>query len=396
MLLIDLFNVMIYEVINYLKYKIFHRNCFDYILNINLDITHKQPRVLLCYLPLISKLNLDVDKLFHPNIYHSNQMVFILSKLGFTIDLCYCNDLSIVDKLEGRKYDWIIGFGDVFKYVLKKQQPQRRILFITENNPKVVEMKYNERLDYFRKRRNVAKMKNYRSTFYDIEQYEISDCAICMNSVYNSQSMIPYFKKLYYINVNGFFNEKFILKENIDIERNNSFVWFGSTGVIHKGLDILVEAFSRLPLKRLNIFGVSKQEVSIIKPYIGRNIFLYDKINVMDDAFISEVVDKNAFAVSLSCSEGMQSGIATCMLHGLIPIVTKETGYESQDFIFEFDDYHLDSVVNTISCTSSLSASDINKLSSQVYDYAHKKFTLTAFSNQFESIVKDILEKNEE
>lgn len=202
--------------------------------------------------------------------------------------------------------------------------------------------------------------------------------------------------KLYHINVNGFFNEHFILKENTDTERCNSFVWFGSTGVIHKGLDILVEAFAKLPSKRLNIYGISKQEIAMIKPCIGRNTFLHEKINVMDNTFISEVVEKNAFIVSLSCSEGMQSGVATCMLHGLIPIVTKETGYESQNFIFEFSDYHLDSVVNTILHTSSLSIAEINRLSRLVYDYAHKNFSLISFSNRFECIIKDLMKNNNE
>ena len=387
---------MIYKILNHLKYRILRRSQFDYILNINLDITKVQPRVLLCYLPSISKLNLDIDKLFHPNVYHSNQMIYILSKLGFTIDLCYCNDLSVIDKLRGRKYDWVIGFGEVFKQILKIQNIEKSILFITENNPIIVEKKYNERLEYFKKRGNLVKIQNYRNTFYDIEQYKIANWAICMNSTYNSKSMVSYFKKLYHINVNGFFNEHFILKENTDTERCNSFVWFGSTGVIHKGLDILVEAFAKLPSKRLNIYGISKQEIAMIKPCIGRNTFLHEKINVMDNTFISEVVEKNAFIVSLSCSEGMQSGVATCMLHGLIPIVTKETGYESQNFIFEFSDYHLDSVVNTILHTSSLSIAEINRLSRLVYDYAHKNFSLISFSNRFECIIKDLMKNNNE
>ena len=143
---------MIYKILNHLKYRILRRSQFDYILNINLDITKVQPRVLLCYLPSISKLNLDIDKLFHPNVYHSNQMIYILSKLGFTIDLCYCNDLSVIDKLRGRKYDWVIGFGEVFKQILKIQNIEKSILFITENNPIIVEKKYNERLEYFQKK----------------------------------------------------------------------------------------------------------------------------------------------------------------------------------------------------------------------------------------------------
>ena len=84
------------------------------------------------------------------------------------------------------------------------------------------------------------------------------------------------------------------------------------------------------------------------------------------------------------------------MLHGLIPIVTKETGYESQNFIFEFSDYHLDSVVNTILHTSSLSIAEINRLSRLVYDYAHKNFSLISFSNRFECIIKDLMKNNNE
>ena len=202
--------------------------------------------------------------------------------------------------------------------------------------------------------------------------------------------MASYFDKMFTINVNGLYNPNYIYKR-CHIEQNRMhFLWFGSQGVIHKGLDILIDAFRTMPDCILNIYGVPQQEMKIVQPLLSSNIFVHKTCNVMSDNFLTEVVGENVFVVSASCSEGMMSGIATCMLHGIIPIVTKETGYESSSCIFEFEDYTVEKIQEAIREVNSLSLKDIYKLSQECFEYAHRQFTLEAFRKRFVEIVTEL------
>lgn len=45
------------------------------------------------------------------------------------------------------------------------------------------------------------------------------------------------------------------------------FLWFGSAGAIHKGLDILLDTFKNVPKGELYIAGLCKDEVWLLDEY---------------------------------------------------------------------------------------------------------------------------------
>lgn len=361
------------------------------LLYINHDLTKEQRRILISY---VSPLHVDFlkDKVYHSLYYTVNQIISVFIDMGFSIDICDCNDKNAITRLEGNYYDYIFGFGKVYLELVKRNRCKSSILFVTENNPSVVEVKYNERISYFKKRHPEISVRSSikRIGYFNMEQFEVSDYGIVLSSHYNAKTMASYFDKMFTINVNGLYNPNYIYKR-CHIEQNRMhFLWFGSQGVIHKGLDILIDAFRTMPDCILNIYGVPQQEMKIVQPLLSSNIFVHKTCNVMSDNFLTEVVGENVFVVSASCSEGMMSGIATCMLHGIIPIVTKETGYESSSCIFEFEDYTVEKIQEAIREVNSLSLKDIYKLSQECFEYAHRQFTLEAFRKRFVEIVTEL------
>jgi len=319
-------------------------------------------------------------------------MLYELISLGFSIDVCHCNDVSVLNVLKRRKYDYIVGFGKVFEEMAKNGGIKYRILFITENNPEVSRSKAQERLEYFKQRHPNIKTRFFiqRDKFYTIEQFKLANIGICMSNEYNAESMRPYFNKFYRINVNGLYNKTFIYKDNIS-DKRRGFAWFGSNGVIHKGLDILIDAFNEIPEYNLNIYGAPARESKYLKKIAKKNIIFHDKVCVFGEQFISEVVNKNCFTISLSCSEGMNSGIATCMLHGLIPIVTKETGFDPKPFIIELESYRVEYVIDKLKRLSEINDNELKRISLEVYKFAHEELTLKRFDQRFRSIFVDII-----
>ena len=365
------------------------------ISNINLNLLKQQKKILFCYTTKNLNISFEQHDIFHPNVFRVNQMLNVIISLDFCIDVCHCNDMLALDYVKDRRYDYLIGFGKVFYEMAKNDNIKNKILFITENNPEIVNKKFNERISYFKQRHPNYKT-NFsikRDQFYSIEQFNLANIGICMSNEFNAQSMKKYFDVFYRININGFYNNNFIFKKNIS-EKRKCFVWFGSNGIIHKGLDILIDVFNKIPDYTLNVYGAPEKEIKYLKKEAGKNIIFHKKISVFDEQFITEVANKNCFAISLSCSEGMNSGIATCMLHGIIPIVTKETGFDYQRFIIEITDVQVDNVINTLLKLKEIDDCELEKMSLETYIYAQKELTLENFDKKFRLIFSDIIDKN--
>ena len=86
----------------------------------------------------------------------------------------------------------------------------------------------------------------------------------------------------------------------------------------------------------------------------------------------------------------MASGVATCMMHGLIPIVTKESGFNEASAIVELDDYKVESIVNTVRKLISLSDAEILNLRYRTFEYARNNFSIGEFTRKFSMIMDNI------
>lgn len=361
--------------------------------DINIDFCNdKQPKVLICYANIF-RINFSYPQ--HANIMHYVQMIQYFIKNGYCIDLCYYAEKEAFNVLKNKKYNVIIGQGEAYKYFCKETYIPVRINFITENHPLTVIEKYRERLDYFKERHPHINpnMSISRTGVIDVEQFKISTHGILMNSNYNALNFRE-FKFLRKISSNAIFDKKWTFKNDIildaiSISRNN-ILWFGSKGLIHKGLDILIDAVKDMPIY-LNCYGIQKNEYDLFNKLKAPNIYNKGHINVLSNSFIDEVVLKHNFIIFPSCSEGMNTAVATCMAYGIIPIVTKECGFEPADCILELDDYHVDSIKTTILYISNLSDMEIFNFRQQCYKYAREHFTLNNFDRSFKTIMDEIL-----
>ena len=366
-----------------------------YVKNINLNLCNStQKRVLISYLCIN---NTNFSEVHHAAILHINQIIFYFIRKGYCIDICQNDDINSFIELRSHKYDIILGFGKVYKLFCEAQSIPIRINFITENNPEIVKLRYNERLLYFKERHTKISIKDAypRIGYFDKEQFTISNYGIVMNSNYNMASFKSYIKNIYRINCNAIFNEKY--KFNVSeiskqiIKSRNNFLWFGSVGIIHKGLDILIDTFKYFPNLNLNCYGIDNRELNLFSRIKGINTYNCGKINVLSDEFYNEIILKHNFIIFPSCSEGMSTAVATCMAHGIIPIITKETGFESCNCIIELESYHIECIKQTIANINLMSDEQILQLRKECYNYARENFSLDNFDTSFSIILDNIL-----
>lgn len=81
------------------------------------------------------------------------------------------------------------------------------------------------------------------------------------------------------------FNHEEILKNRNINEVKKNFLWMGSLGLIHKGLDLLLEIFNELPDYNLYICGSTKNEPEFEYLYFDelyrtKNIHTYGFVGV--------------------------------------------------------------------------------------------------------------------
>ena len=180
----------------------------------------------------------------------------------------------------------------------------------------------------------------------------------------------------------------FINKDHLQARHN--YLWFGSTGAIHKGLDILIDVFSKRDDVILHICGLNKEEKKILK-FKGRsNMFDYGRIDVNSGAYL-QLVNKCSYIILPSCSEGFSTSVTTGMLHGLIPVVIRNTGFNrAGDHAIFLEDYKLEYVNNKLNELSDFDPAELCNLSRKVYEFAQKNFRLEAFEDNFRTIMTSL------
>ena len=133
--------------------------------------------------------------------------------------------------------------------------------------------------------------------------FELSDIGIAINGTSNIGFMKQRLKKVYQLDVNALYDECGPINK---IHKNikQKFLWFGSTGAIHKGLDILVDAFRYLPDFQLDVYGASLEEIKDIK--LPRNVKIRSKVAIeLRDAKKPLVVENKPISASANIGKLM-------------------------------------------------------------------------------------------
>jgi len=188
-------------------------------------------------------------------------------------------------------------------------------------------------------------------------------------------------------------NPDYIFKPRDLNQSRKNFIWFGSYGAIHKGLDILIDVFKLLPEYNLFICGLDRREKNLFKLNY-KNIHDLGFINIKSKEFIC-LMDSCSYVILPSCSEGMATAVLTCMNHGLIPIVTRECGIDLLDWGFYLDDYHIGFLREKIIECANYDIELLEKQHKQIFNYSREQFNLQRYSQDFEQIIVNILSKEE-
>jgi len=116
------------------------------------------------------------------------------------------------------------------------------------------------------------------------------------------------------------------------VPKEREFLWYFGHGAVLKGLDLLLEIFSRQDTWTLNVVGLVLDEPDFLALY-GSELLRHKRIRFHghlrgNSPELARIHRRSVAFVAPSASEGMSNACATCMTAGLYPILSRTTGID--------------------------------------------------------------------
>ncbi|MBU7008192.1 glycosyltransferase [Phosphitispora fastidiosa] len=362
---------------------------YRFYQNINADLAaSSQKRVLISYITEPFEADLSCSQ--HTNVHECAQIIKIFINMGYCVDVIHCQDKENLPYILNKKYHVIFGFGNAFYEAGLHNHQAKKVIYLTESHPDFSIMRERERLDYFYKRHGKRTGFTRSHLFYKKEYIDAADYGILLGSKTTSETYPSLNKRLFITTPTGLINKDYLYEERDYYKSRKNFVWFGSYGAIHKGLDILIDVFNGLQECNLYICGLYPSE---------ERLFSINNINVKNVGFVDvnschfiDLMNKCSFVILPSCSEGMSTSVLTCMNHGLIPIVTRETGIDLKEFGVYLDDYRVEYVTEVVRGYSCLGVEELSIQHKKVYDYSREIFNIREYTMRLSAILQKLLQ----
>lgn len=364
------------------------KNNYPILLNVNIGADETQQRVLLCYLDYVASNIRLFKNATHTNFAELDMLIKALINKNAVLDICSFEAEGIDEIIERRKYDYVIGFGNVFRKAAALHSEAKKILYVTENPYHISKQAELERIEYYEERtgRKTGFARTGRS--YLDEDLKLADGIICLGEKRHLEHLgVPVF----HVTPTGLHNSEYEFAWKR--KNKNKFLVFASNGIVHKGIDILIEVFKRHPEWELYLCGAG-MEKSLKKYHIGgltENIHLCGYINTQSRAFI-ELVDVCTFVLLPSCSEACATSLLSCMRHGLIPVTTRNNGMEQyEEYCYFFDGFRIEEIERKLISMQSAPMNDWEKRAYAIWEFSNKEFTLRRFYDDMTNVLNQLM-----
>lgn len=368
---------------------------YDFYENINVDMANPaQERALIVLIP---------DFLHDKDINHGAKIEFIeiiycIINRGYTVDLMDVRDYKQLEKIrkENRNYDLVLGLqSPLMWHVLDLQKNARKIIYTNGSSTESCVENERKRFAYLYERHpHLHKKIHPRVNNDDTDRcLGLADYLIVLGNkitVETYSKFIPV-EKIYMINSIPLNNQNFIPHRNI-MNTKKKFLWFGSMGVILKGLDLVIDVFNELEEYELYVYGVLLNEKEFVQKMVkSPNIHIENIIDVQSQEFIN-LMNSVSYMIFPSASEGMSGSVLTCMKHGVIPIITEETGVDLPPGMGMYmPSIQVADIKEVIYKCASLEDEKVSRMHEMIFSYYKDKFTIKDYRDSMMQILKDIV-----
>lgn len=178
----------------------------------------------------------------------------------------------------------------------------------------------------------------------------------------------------------------------------NNILWFGSSGMMHKGLDIAIDFALEHPQFTLHICGGSRQEKEFWKFYMPKlkaagNIVMHGFVDIRSDEF-AKVLAECGILLNPSLSESGAVSVLNVLGNGaLLPVYSKGTGLDIANAGVEVDEVTYDNFKKALIDVAALPAETIEQKAWEAHRLVKERYTLDNYHETMYRYIKEITNK---
>jgi len=378
----------ILKALRFIYFKLTQRPITNYF---NTDFNRN---VLISYIVNPFRIGVDAN---HTNTAEARTIASVFNELGYNVDIVHYNETK---EMDFSKYDVFFGFGEPVEKSFARRKKDAAIIYYGTG--------------MYVQHQNMASLKRIREAYQKKGVWLIESARVVEKTwsvqtsladgiiVLGNDTVLESYKEInpnpiYNIPVSyyKFFDQATILQAKDLSKAKNHFLWFGGAGLIHKGLDLLLEVFKEIGKVHLHICGPIDKEDGFKKCYFRElyhtpNIHTYGWVSP-DSVLFKDLMSKCAFVIFPSCSEGEPSSVINTMVYGLIPIVTATAGIRTKNFGIGVADLTYENIKESVEYATSLDTDSIKQRSLDCSADTIRTHSLEKFCDELRSSLLKIL-----
>lgn len=333
----------------------------------------------------------DPALLKHTHYWETRQMAQTWLDLGYEVDVIHWENRHFVPE---KRYDFFIDVRMNLERIGPLLNPDCVKIMHIETAHWLFHMtaQHQRLLDVQRRRHATLFPWKTVSPNWAIEH---ADCATILGNDFTRSTYAYANKPFYRVPISA--PLVYPWPENKDFAAcRRNFLWFGSDGLVHKGLDLVLEAFAQIPDFHLTVCGPVKDEKDFERIYAKElyetpNIRTVGWVDVSSPAF-TELAGNCVGIIYPSCSEGGGGGVITCLHAGLIPVVSYETSIDVDDNIgLILRDCSIEEIQRAVRKVAAMPAGELKAQARRAWEYARARHTREMFSTTYRKTIEEIM-----
>jgi glycosyltransferase involved in cell wall biosynthesis len=222
---------------------------------------------------------------------------------------------------------------------------------------------------------------------------EVADCATILGNDFTQGTFRFAGRPLYHVPIATLRQYPWPERKDFTASRGR-YLWFGSSGLVHKGLDLALEAFAGMPEFHLTVCGPLEGEfASAYRAELTQtaNITATGWVDVNGPRF-GEIMDSCVGLVYPTCSEGASGSTVTCMHAGLIPVVSRQCGIDiARSYGVVLGDVSIEAIRAAVRALADVPPERLREMARGAWEFARATHTREHFGATYRAAVEAIV-----
>ena len=312
----------------------------------------------------------------HVNKAFSKMIVDTLLSFGYSVTLTRCDRIP---EIKGN-YDLFLGHTKTFSEIASLLPKECiKILLLTGSSPEFGNRQQKLRSEALRTRRAIAIPEFSENVVPDAsENLNVADSILLVGNDFTKYTWhADFHSKMFTIDNFSMF------PRSTKIIENHNYLFLSSVGQVHRGLDLVLEAFSGREENLFICSGFEKEpefkNAFHNELYRSSNVHPVGWVNLAGRKF-SSIAQMCSFAILPTCSEGMSSSLLNLMALGLIPVATRNAGVDLSGHIGEYIEFEVSDILRVLDSNKMLSSLSIAQKRSSLRTLLDNRYTYESVS----------------